>query len=78
MSSQFSSAATCSAAAKEIFSDLAVSLLMALVYLLVLRAFPWLFAAVAGNGDHLHSENPRAPRGAQRQMAVDTAIAPLC
>ena len=58
----FSSAATSAVQQQiEIFSDLAVSLLMALVYLLVLlRISPWLLLAVGvGNGDHCHPKNLR-------------------
>ena len=58
MSSQLCS--TLAVQRRSTFSDLAVSLLMALVYLLVLlRISPWLLlAAVALAGHHRLAENP--------------------
>ena len=79
----FSSAATSAVQQQiEIFSDLAVSLLMALVYLLVLlRISPWLLLAAVALATVItaiqKTLEPRVRAGAQRQMAVDTAISAL-
>ena len=63
----------------ETLSDLAVSLLMALVYLLVLlRISPWLLAAAVALAVAItalqKTLEPRVRAGAQRQVAVDQAI----
>ena len=63
----------------ETLSDLAVSLLMALVYLLVLlRISPWLLLAAVALAATItalqKTVEPRVRAGAQRQVAVDKAI----
>ena len=63
----------------ETLSDLAVSLLMALVYLLVLlRISPWLLLAAVALAAAITALQkilePRVRAGAQRQVAVDQAI----
>ena len=63
----------------ETFSDLALSLLMAVVYLLVLlRISPWLLLAAVALAVAItalqKNLEPRVRAGAQRQVAVDQAI----
>ena len=74
-----STAATAVQQQIEIFSDLAVSLLMALVYVLVLlRISPWLLLAAVVLAAVItffqKFLEPRVRAGAQRQMAVEQVI----